>query len=526
MSESFFDRVHKNDTLHSPDVLSCLANLSNDEVFTPPEVVNQMLDMLPQDLFSDPSTKFLDPACKTGVFLREIAKRLLVGLETLIPNLEERIEHIYKKQLYGIAITELTSLLSRRSLYCSKYPNGEYSICRFDNPEGNIRFKRIQHTWGKKYTDVYGKSEVRCIYCGGSKEKYDRGEKYDTYAYEFIHDENIKEILKMNFDVVISNPPYQLTIGTQSEKYAIPIYQKFIGQAKKLNPRYLTMIIPAKWYTGGRGLDDFRNEMLNDDRIRKIVDYPNPYDCFQGVDNPGGICYFLWDREHRGDCEFTTKIGDIEYRTTRVLNEYSMFVRDAKGLEIIKHINKTCKTNKRLSDVVSPQTPFGIISSYEPRKKGIVCWYKQKIGKQYVDPKDVRDNLGIINKYKLLIPKAPIAGQTDFTKPVGLYYDGNMRIAMPGEICNQSWLVAGSFDSEKEVKYYKSYILTKIVRFLILQAVVSQDVSREKFCFVPSLEHYDQEYTDEILRKKWSISDDQYEYIVSRVGEISGNNNQ
>ena len=147
MAETFFDKIYKSKTMHTPDVLSCLANLSNDEVFTPPDVVNKMLDLLPQELFKDPNTTFLDPACKTGVFLREIAKRLLVGLKDKIPALQQRIDHIFHKQLFGIAITELTSLLSRRSLYCSKYPNGEYSVSRFDSPEGNIRFRRIKHTW-------------------------------------------------------------------------------------------------------------------------------------------------------------------------------------------------------------------------------------------------------------------------------------------------------------------------------------------------------------------------------------------
>lgn len=132
---------------NTPDVLSCLANLSNDEVFTPPDVVKKMLDLLPQELFCDPDTTFLDPACKTGVFLREIAKRLLVGLEDKIPDLQQRIDHIFHKQLYGIAITELTSLLTRQSLYCSKYPNGPYSITHFDDAEGNIRYRRINHTY-------------------------------------------------------------------------------------------------------------------------------------------------------------------------------------------------------------------------------------------------------------------------------------------------------------------------------------------------------------------------------------------
>ena len=512
MSDSLFNNVY------NPDVLSCLANLSNDEVFTPPEVVNQMLDMLPEELFLNPDTKFLDPACKTGVFLREIAKRLIVGLESQIPDLQERIDHIFHNQLYGIAITELTSLLSRRGVYCSKYPQSDFSVTRFDSADGNIRYKKdTQHLW----------KDGKCVYCGvNRKEKtYSRNEM-EIHAYEWLHTNLPEGIFNMKFDVIISNPPYQLNVGVDKDNYAIPIYQKFINQAKKLNPRYISMIVPARWYTGGRGLDEFRANMLADKHIREIVDYPNPYDCFQGVDIAGGICYFLWDRENEGECQFTSVIGKEKRVTKRILNEYPVFIRDVIGLNVVKRVESmNVNGGKTLDSVVSSQTPFGIITSYKPTETGTPCWFRQKVGLQKVYANDVKDLFGCLNKYKLLIPEAPIAGQTDFTKPVGLYYEGNTIISNPGECCTQTWLVANSFETREETEFFRSYLLTKIVRFLVLQTVISQHVSREKFCFVPDLGTYDRVYTDDYLRQAWGISEEEWAYIDSRIHNYGGDDN-
>ncbi len=285
------------------------------------------------------------------------------------------------------------------------------------------------------------------------------------------------------------------------------------------------MIIPSRWFAGGKGLDGFRNEMLNDDKIRRLVDYENSSDVFPGVDIAGGVCYFLWERDSRGTCEVTNFYDGKPVISKRKLNEFPVFIRHSRAIPIIRKVlSKNENGGRRLSEVVSPRKPFSLPTNYSPQNKDIPCWFKQRIGLKFADPADVRDDFGLLNKWKLLIPRAPIAGQTDFSKPIAFYYEANTRIAKPGECCTETWLVACAFDTKKEVESFKSYLFTKIVRFLLLQSVISQHVTRECFYFVPDLGKYEGVYTDEMLMKRWGITEEELEFIKSKIRDADEQN--
>ena len=326
---------------------------------------------------------------------------------------------------------------------------------------------------------------------------------------------------KMEFDAIVGNPPYQSETGG-SGRQATPVYNLFFNASKKVSPDFISMIMPSRWFSGGFGLDDFREQMLNDERIRFIVDYPKSTDAFPSVDIAGGVCYLLWNKNDTGTGKVINVEQGIRHSSNRKLNEYKTFVRYSQALPIIRKVFEIENPKRTLENTVSQQRPFGLPTNYLPKEKGVPCYFIQKIGKKYAAEKDIVDTAQLLDKWKLLVPKAPIAGQTDFTKPVGFYYDGNTRIAEPGSCCTESFIVAGAFDTEKEVLSFKSYLFTKIVRFLLLQTVISQDVLRNKFCFVPALEKYEGKYTDEVLCKRWEITEAEWNYIDSRICNIKG----
>lgn len=508
----------------NPDVLTCIANLSNDEVFTPPELANRMLDMLADawaaanggaSLWANPKAKFLDPFTKSGVFPREITARLTEGLKDAIPDLRERVDHILTNQVFGIGITRLTSLLARRSVYCSKHAKSAHSIAMsFASDAGNIWFESVDHTW----------SGDNCRYCGASRKTLDRGEGMETHAYALIHTDDVKarvnEIFggEMQFDVIIGNPPYQLDDGGFGTS-AAPIYQLFVEQAKKLEPRYLIMVTPSRWMAGGKGLDKYRERMLKDKRIRRLVDFPKLYEGFPGVKIRGGISYFLWDREYDGPCEVQT-IWDGQPTgpsVARFLDAYDVLVRRNEAVPIVEKVMTVLKGGATLDKRVSSRKPFGLPTNFRGKpsqaglKNPVRLYENQRTG--WIERDAITVNPGWIDKWKVLMTRAQgtsSAVETKFlSKPI---------IAEPGTACTETYLVAGRFDNEVEARNYAKYLRTRFVRFLVSLRRPTQDATRIVYSFVPDLP-LDQEWTDENLYKKYKLTEEDIAFIESQVAE-------
>ncbi|MBO4693086.1 MAG: Eco57I restriction-modification methylase domain-containing protein [Clostridia bacterium] len=518
MSDSLFTNIY------NPDVLSCLANLSNDEVFTPPEIVNNMLDLLPQELFKSPDTKFLDPACKSGVFLREIAKRLIEGLADKIPDLQKRLDHIYHNQLYGIAITELTSLLSRRSVYCSKYPNSKYSVSHFENGEGNIRYKRVNHTF----------KNGRCVFCGASAGEYDREEGLETHAYELIHTKNPEEIFNMKFDVIIGNPPYQLQTAGSVESQAVPIYNKFVERAIKLNPRYLSMIIPARWLNGGFGLDNFRSNMLSCNKISTIHIYMDSTECFPGVDISGGICYFLYENKKFEKCLVVNHQNGAINKANRPLLEEGIetFIRENKAVSIINKVMSF--KEESFENIVTAADPFGLnykenntvkmFKNYHADKTsgdvGVYYYGWLKDGIQYTSKRNVKENTDAIDKYKVLISKAyGERGNYPY------YIIGKPFLGLPNTVCNMTYIMAGYYDDKETANNEMSYMRTRFFRFLVSLLKSTQNAYKKVYKLVP-MQDFSKPWTDEELYKKYNLTQEEIDFIESMIKPMEDDTNE
>lgn len=506
----------------NPDVLTCIANLSNDEVLTPPEFAGRMLDTLAEawaachggaNLWADQTVKFLDPCTKSGVFLREITSRLTAGLAQEIPNLEKRVDHILTRQVFGIGITQITSLLARRSVYCSKHATGEHSIATsFSSDEGNIWFQRLKHSWDGE----------RCRFCGAPKSIFDRAKGLETHAYAFIHSNNIKARLteifggNMQFDVIIGNPPYQMKGGAGGSSDS-SIFHLFVQQALKLEPRFLSMVMPSRWMAGGRGLDEFREQMLSSGHVRHLTDFPDSSEAFPGVQIKGGVCYFLWDNAHNGPCNVTRIAGGVEHlQENRLLGEFDIFVRDERGLGILRKV--LAKKEPSILPLVSGDTPFGIATNFEEwsekRASGLIALHLIQKGKRtvgFMKREIIRKNSSSIDDWKVFVPKAYGAGES-FPHQIL----GKEIIAAPPSACTQSYLVVAPFHSQRAASSFASYYRTRFFRFLVSLRKITQDALRSTYSWVPQ-QAWNRTWSDELLYEKYGITKKEAAFIESMI---------
>ena len=476
-----------------------------------------MLDHLPNWVWKDSSLKWLDPCSKTGVFLREAARRLMIGLASEISDFDERQEHIYRNMLYGIAVTELTSLISRRTLYeCKDASLSEYTIVTFDDHEGNIRFPEVP------IESIMGKMSDRHV--AQVQARVTDGREVHLHPFLYL---DIREIFgeDMQFNVIMGNPPYQMQDGGYG-KSAIPIYNQFVERAKEYDPDLLTFVIPARWYSSGKGLDNFRSTMLSDSKISVLVDYPQSETVFPNVIIAGGVCFFLRDQQHDGVCSVIPE-GDINKSTYRNLDEHSVFVRDRYDAQILKKIQKRVNEYRweSMSKIVHPTNFFGIRAHEIPSSvtnestSSDHVLLVTKDGDKYILRSEINKNSDTIDYWKVIASRtnSGIGGRPDkqgqrvvITKP---------RVIPPESACTETYLIIDCFSSHEPAGRLLDYVKTRFFRFLLSLCTPTQDTTRKCFAFVPSLP-LDRIWNDEILYDYFDLTDQEIAHIESKIKVI------
>lgn len=322
----------------------------------------------------------------------------------------------------------------------------------------------------------------------------------------------------MQFDVVIGNPPYQMTGGAGGSSDS-SIYHLFVEQAQRLDPRYLSMVIPSRWLAGGRGLDDFRAQMLGGKQLRNLVDFPSSKETFPGVEIKGGICYFLWSKDYSGKCEVTVTRKGESTTSHRDLGEFDVFIRDPQAVTILQKV--LAKDEPSITSILSRDTPFGIASNYEDfherARAGDVPLYliqrmKRKVG--YIPRKVIHKNADLIDTYKVLLPKAFNGGDALPHKIVG-----KPELASSPSTCTQSYIFL-CLDSERGARSARAYYSTRFFRFLVSLRKITQDALHSTFKWVP-VQTWNRNWTDEVLYEKYGITRKEQAYIESQVREMS-----
>jgi site-specific DNA-methyltransferase (adenine-specific) len=495
---------------HIPDILDCLAQLSNSQVPTPPKIARAMLDLLPAEVWTDPDLRWIDPFTKSGVFLREVASRLLDGLAEAEPDLGRRREHIFREMLFGCAITQITGIIARRTLYYSREADGERSVVAFDRDHGNVPFVAAEHTF---------EEDRSCVVCGAPA-SLERGEGRENYAYAFIHGVYpTKEMETMKFDVIVGNPPYQ--VDSDGNTRTMPIYQHFVRRAIEMDPKYLLMITPSRWFAAGLGLSEFRSQMLADRRMRELVDFRVERDAFPGVNINGGVSYFLWDRDHDGPCSVThiAPGGTASGPEKRYLDEFDLLVRQNEAVAILRKVRAL--DEKTFECQVSARKPFDLDTDYrglerKPRGADALVLHEAR-RLSWARRTDIVKNVAWADLWKVLVPAAS-DGNESFPLPIWDMATGPY-VASPGHVCNGSYLVVAPGPTQTRAVRTAIYLRTRFVRFLVSLRKITQHNIADRFAFVPDLP-MNQVWTDAKLYERYGLTPNDVAFIESQIKEM------
>ena len=567
--------------LENFDILETITNVGNDEVFTPRRTVDILLDSLPEEVWHNPEYKWLNPATKNGIFEREIAIRLDIGLKDIIKDDELRKKHILQDMIFAFGQTKFTSNVARRTLYyCSQanrkcdgvkakdghYING-YAIGNglwFEDAEGNIKTPCTDHEYidskNRKMPiscSIEERKKYHCKYCGISgASTYNDINQREKYAYEFLHvyHLNIERYLQerffkgdknMKFDIIIGNPPYQLSDGG-AQASAKPIYNLFVEKAISLNPKYISMIIPSRWMIGGKGLDEFREKMINDKHISQLHDFLNAKDCFPNNIIMGGVCYFLRDKDYEGECYITSYNDNGKIKTKRYLKEEKLdiFIRNDILLDIYKKVMQ--HKSKTFDSIVSARKPYGLEAEtmLSPKKFGLPSFSKNAIKDGYqifgLGEKQKRTWMYLdknyplpkkspcLGKYKIFIAEAygcRAIGEISCTPVLSVPV-----LAYPGQLCTETFLEVGPFDDEMSASNAIKYIKTRFFRALVSIQKQTQHTTQKVYRFVPMQDftsNSDIDWSKEIfeidsqLQNKYKLNDEEKEFIRKNIQEMN-----
>jgi hypothetical protein len=483
------------------DIFELIPNQKTNQIFTPKKVVQMMVNQLEEhdpSLFTRTDSTFIDLYMKSGMYITEIVKKLFNNTRKHYKNDDDCLKHILESQVYGLAPTPILQGITQSYIF------------GFDAENNISRQHFMQH-------DIIPEAQQ-----GKAKEK----------LQELF---NLKKDMK--FDAVVGNPPYQESDGG-AQASAKPIYNYFVESAKDINTRMINLIMPTRWYAGGKGLDDFRQQMLNDKHIVEIHDFLNPNIIFPSTNIRGGVCFILWDNDYNNEKDLVKVVtyGDSfsdrkELKRKLKLDGEDIFIRNIESLEIIKII-KSQKEFTSFENHISSRRPFDIdafivkdLDKYKQNKNGlknpVLCYGK---GKQtgFLEREEITKNIEWIDKYKVFTPRANNIG-TELN-------DDNLNtfIGTPNTICTESYIVIGvnlNLD-EHSAKNLSQYLTTKFARFLHSLGKASQDATSKTYKFIPL-----QEFTaksdidwsksiseiDQQLYKKYGLSEDKISFIESMI---------